>query len=339
MDHLKKISSSPHVRSEDTTAGIMLDVLIALLPASIMGIYNFGLSALILILVCVVGCVGSEWAFESITKRKITVSDLSAAVTGLLLALNLPPTLPWWMALLGCVFAIIIVKQLFGGLGQNFMNPALGARCFLLLSFASAMTHFTYESMGGTTADVASIFSSMTHFHVDAVTTATPLAVLKAGEEVDVFRMFLGSTAGTIGETSTAALLLGGIYLLLRRVIDPRIPVAYIGTFTICIMIYSLCCGRGFDLYFLAAHLCGGGLMLGAIFMATDYVTSPITQTGRWVYGALIGILTFVLRSPWNTAGAAEGVSYSIILANLMVPIIERFTMPKSFGKGAVKHE
>lgn len=317
MENMKKISSSPHVRSEDSTADIMLDVLIALLPTTIMGVYNFGVSAFVLIVVCIAACILSEWAFEFFTKRKVTIGDFSAVVTGLLLALNLPPTLPWWMAVLGSIFAIIIVKQLFGGLGQNFMNPALGARCFLLLSFAQPMTRFTY----------------------DAVTTATPLALLKAGENVDVFRMFMGSTAGTIGETSTAALLIGGVYLLVKRVIDIRIPLGYIGTFSICIMIYALASGRGFDLSFLAAHLCGGGLMLGAIYMATDYVTSPITPNGRWVYAVLLGIFTFVLRSPWNPTTAAEGVSYSIIIANLLVPIIERFTMPKAFGKGAVKHE
>lgn len=317
MEDKKRISSSPHVRSEDSTASIMLDVLIALLPTTIMGVYNFGIHAFILILVCILSCVVSEGAFEFFTKRKLTIGDFSAVVTGLLLALNLPPTLPWWMAVLGSIFAIIIVKQLFGGIGQNFMNPALGARCFLLLSFAQSMTHFTY----------------------DAVTTATPLAMLKAGESVDIVRMFFGSTAGTIGETSAAALLIGGCYLLIKRVIDIRIPLAYIGTFSICIMIYALASGRGFDLTFLAAHLCGGGLMLGAIYMATDYVTSPITSGGRWVYGVLLGILTFVLRSPWNASTATEGVSYSIIIANLLVPIIERFTMPKAFGKGAVKHE
>lgn len=314
---IRKISSSPHVRSEDSTAGIMLDVIIGLLPASIMGVYNFGLPAFIRILICIACCAASEWIFELITKRRITVGDFSAVVTGLLLALNLPPTLPWWQAVLGSIFAIIIVKQLFGGIGQNFMNPALGARCFLLLSFAQTMTHFTY----------------------DAVTTATPLALMKAGEPVNVLQMFLGSTAGTIGETSTAAILIGAAYLLIKRVIDIRIPAAYLGTFSICILIYALVSGRGFDLMYLAAHLCGGGLMLGAVFMATDYVTSPITPVGRLIYGALIGILTFVLRSPWNPTTSAEGVSYSIIIANLLVPIIERFTMPRSFGKGAVKHE
>ncbi len=317
MEQTKKISSSPHVRSEDTTADIMLDVLIGLVPATIMGIYNFGVSAFLLVVICIASCVLSEWAFEFFTKRKLTIGDFSAVVTGLLLALNLPPTLPWWMAVLGSVFAIIVVKQLFGGIGQNFMNPALGARCFLLLSFTQAMTNFTY----------------------DAVTTATPLALLKAGEQVDLFRMFMGSTAGTIGETSAAALLIGGVYLLVKRVIDFRIPLSYIGMFSICILIYSLASGRGFDLTYLAAHLTGGGLMLGAIFMATDYVTSPITPKGRWLYGAFIGVLTFVLRSPWNASTATEGVSYSIIIANLLVPVIERFTMPKSFGKGAVKHE
>lgn len=317
MAELKRISSSPHVRHEDSTAGIMLDVLIALLPTTIMGIYNFGISAFILILVCIAACVCSELAFQYFTKRRITIGDFSAVVTGLLLALNLPASLPWWMAVLGSIFAIIIVKQLFGGIGQNFMNPALAARCFLLLSFAKAMTNFTY----------------------DAVTTATPLALLKAGEQVDVLRMFMGSTAGTIGETSTAALLIGGAYLLFRRVIDIRIPLSYIGSFAICILIYALAAGRGWDWSYVAAQLCGGGLMLGAIFMATDYVTSPITPKGRWVYGVILGVLTFVLRSPWNSSLAAEGVSYSILCGNLLVPIIERFTAPKAFGKGAVKHE
>lgn len=317
MANLKSISSSPHVRHEDSTASIMLDVLIALLPTSIMGIWNFGISAFLLIMICVVACVGTEWAFQYFTKRTLTIGDFSAVVTGLLLALNLPPSLPWWMAVLGSIFAILVVKQLFGGIGQNFMNPALAARCFLLLSFTKAMTTFTY----------------------DAVTTATPLALLKSGESVDVFRMFMGSTAGTIGETSAAALLIGGAYLLFKRVIDIRIPLTYIGSFAICILIYAFASGRGFDLSFLAAHLCGGGLMLGAFFMATDYVTSPITPKGRLVYGVILGILTFVLRSPWNPTLAAEGVSYSILCGNLLVPIIERFTAPKSFGKGAAQHE
>ncbi len=317
MTELKKISSSPHVRHEDSTTGIMLDVIIALLPAAIMGIYNFGISAFILILVCIASCVASEWAFQYFMKRRVTISDCSAIVTGLLLALNLPASLPWWMAVLGSVFAIVLVKQLFGGIGQNFMNPALAARCFLLLSFAKPMTTFVY----------------------DAVTTATPLAVLKAGGQVDVLRMFMGSTAGTIGETSAAALLIGGAYLLFRRVIDIRIPAAYIGTFTICIAIYAMASGRGLDIAFITAHLCGGGLMLGAIFMATDYVTSPITAKGRLIYGVLLGLLTFILRSPWNPATAAEGVSYSILCGNLLVPVIERFTAPKAFGKGAEKHE
>lgn len=317
MDTKKGISSSPHIRHEDSTSGIMLDVIIALLPTTIMGIYNFKLRAVLLIVVCVLTCVLSEGLFEYLMKRKVTIGDFSAVVTGLLLALNLPSTLPWWMAMLGSVFAIIVVKQLFGGIGQNFVNPALAARCFLLLSFAKPMTNFVY----------------------DAMTTATPLAVLKTGGEVSLLRMFMGSTAGTIGETSAVAILLGGAYLIFRRGIDIRIPLTYIGSFSVCILIYALASGRGFDLRFLAAHLCGGGLMLGAFFMATDYVTSPITAKGRLVYGVLLGILTFVLRSPWNTTTAAEGVSYSILCGNLLVPIIERFTAEKSFGKGAVKHE
>ncbi len=317
MTELKKISSSPHVRQEDSTASIMLDVVIALLPASIMGVSNFGISAFLLIVICIASCVAAEWAFEYFTKRKITIGDFSAVVTGLLLALNLSPSLPWWMAVVGSIFAIIVVKQLFGGIGQNFMNPALAARCFLLLSFAKPMTNFTY----------------------DAVTTATPLALLKAGESVNILQMFMGNTAGTIGETSTAALLLGCAYLLFKRIIDIRIPLSYIGSFSVCMLIYTLASGRGLDWTFLLAHLCGGGLMLGAIFMATDYVTSPITTKGRWIYGVILGILTFVLRSPWNPTTAAEGVSYSILCGNLLVPIIERFTAPKAFGKGAEQHE
>lgn len=214
------------------------------------------------------------------------------------------------MAILGSAFAIIIVKQLFGGLGQNFMNPALGARCFLLISFAGKMTTFTY----------------------DGVTTATPLAILKSGGTVDVLDMFIGRIAGTIGETSAICLLIGGLYLIIRKVISPIIPLVYIGTFSVFIFLYSLASGMGFEPLYLAAHLCGGGLMLGAFFMATDYVTSPITKKGKVVFGIILGLLTFLFRI---YGGSAEGVSYAIIISNLLVPLIERFTQPKSFGKGA----
>lgn len=314
MSDLRKISSSPHVRSELTTGGIMLDVVIALFPASIVGVYNFGYRAFIMILITIASCVSFEWLFQKWTGRRSTVGDFSAVVTGLLLALNLPADVPYWMPVLGGAFAIIIVKQLFGGIGQNFMNPALGARCFLLLSFTGQMTTFTY----------------------DAVTTATPLAVIKDGGTVDLFRMFIGSTAGTIGETSAAALLIGFLYLLVRRIISPRIPLAYVGSFGVLILIYALATGMADPWYFLAAELCGGGLMLGAVFMATDYVTSPVTPNGRIVFGILLGILTFAFRM---FGASAEGVSYAIIIGNLFVPLIERFTVPKSFGKGAEVHE
>ena len=313
MSELYNISSSPHIRAKDTSAKIMLYVIIALLPASIFGVYNFGLRALLLIAVCIATCVASEWIFEKIVHKKSTITDFSAVLTGLLLALNLPYTLPIWQAVLGSVFAIVIVKMLFGGLGQNFMNPALGARCFLLVSFASTMTSFTY----------------------DGVTGATPLALMRNGESVDTMKMFLGTTAGTIGETSVIALLIGAVFLLLMGVIDLRIPGSYLITFVVFLLIFS---GKGFDVNYIAAQLCGGGLMLGAFFMATDYVTSPITPSGKIIYGILFGILTGLFR----LFGAnAEGVSFAIILGNLLVPIIEKHTIPKAFGvkKEGKKHE
>lgn len=314
MDYTMKISSSPHIRDKETTTNIMGQVIVALMPATIFGVYNFGMDALITILITVLSCVVFEAGYQRLFGLKVTVKDLSAVLTGLLLALNLPPEVPFWLPIIGSFFAIIVVKQLFGGLGQNFMNPALGARCFLLISFTGRMTTFTY----------------------DAVTTATPLAELKAGESVDVLSMAIGTIPGTIGETSAIALIIGGLFLLFRGIINYRIPVFYIGSFMIFIMIYALATGRGLDVTFLLAHLFGGGLMLGAFFMATDYVTSPITPMGRVVFGVLLGLLTFLFRV---YGGSAEGVSYAIIIGNLLVPLIERVTVPKSFGKGAVKHE
>ncbi len=313
MSDLYNVSSSSHIRAKDTSSKIMLYVVSGLLPATIFGIWNFGLNALLLILVCVATCVASEWAFEKLIHKKSTVNDFSAVVTGLLLALNLPHTLPIWQAVLGSVFAIVIVKMLFGGLGQNFMNPALGARCFLLVSFAGTMTSYTY----------------------DGVTGATPLALLKNGEAVDTMKMLLGTTAGTIGETSVIAVLLGAIFLILMGVIDLTIPASYIVSFGVFVMLFG---GHGFDLTYLTAHLCGGGLMLGAFFMATDYVTSPITPMGKVAYGILLGLLTGLFR----IFGAnAEGVSFAIILGNLLVPIIEKFTIPRAFGqkKEVKQHE
>ncbi|MEF9945948.1 MAG: RnfABCDGE type electron transport complex subunit D [Lachnospiraceae bacterium] len=303
------VSASPHVRSKVTTSNIMLMVLIALLPATIFGVYNFGFQALIVVLVTTGTAVLTEFVYEKLMHKKITIKDYSAAVTGLLLGLNLPPTAPWWMAALGSIFAILIVKQLFGGIGQNFMNPALGARCFLLISFTGRMTTFVYDGVSG----------------------ATPLAQLKAGESVDTMRMLLGNIAGTIGETSVIAIMMGAIFLLLVGVIDLRIPGTYIVTFVIFIIIFG---GHGLDAQYITAHLCGGGLMLGAWFMATDYVTSPITKRGQLLYGVCLGIFTGLFRL---FGGSAEGVSYAIIISNLLVPLIEKVTLPKPFGKGGEK--
>lgn len=310
MDNLNlKVSASPHVRSKDNTSDIMFDVVLALVPATAFGLYLHGWYAALLVAVCIGSCVGFEALYQACMHKKVTVGDFSAVVTGLLLAMNLSPEFPIWMAILGSAFAIIVVKQLFGGLGQNFMNPALGARCFLLIAFSRYMTAFVY----------------------DGVSTATPLAILKNGGSVNIKDMFLGYTAGTIGETSTAALLIGAVYLLIKRVISPKIPLIYIGTFAVCIAIYAVT--KNYNVAeFVAAHICGGGLMLGAWFMATDYVTSPITSKGKVVYAVMLGLLTFVLRI---FGGSAEGVSYAIIISNLFVPLIERVTVPKAFGEGA----
>lgn len=306
MSEQLKVSSNPHIRAKDTTSRIMLYVIIALLPATGFGIYNFGLHALMLIVVTIASTVLTEFIYEKCMKKKVTVGDLSAVVTGLLLALNLPPRAPWWIGVMGGVFAILVVKMLFGGLGQNFMNPALGARCFLLISFTSIMTNF----------------------ETDTYTGATPLALLKQGESVNVMDMVIGRTSGTIGETSMIALVIGACILILLGVIDLRVPGSYIVTFVIFITIFG---GHGFDPQYISAHLAGGGLMLGAFFMATDYVTRPITKKGQYVFGIFLGIMTGIFRL---FGPSAEGVSYAIILGNLLVPLIEKVTMPKAFGKG-----
>ncbi len=315
-EQLFHVSANPHVRDKATTHSIMLDVIIALLPATIFGFWNFGVNAIINTVLCVATCVAAEYAWQHFMHKKVTVMDMSAALTGLLLAMNLPANVPFWIPVIGGLFAIIVVKQVFGGLGQNFMNPALGARCFLLISFAGIMTNFTCNGFGTT---------------FDGATSATPLAALKAGEVVDLKAMFLGTTAGTIGETSALLLILGGVYLIAKRIISWRIPVCYIVTLGLFVLLFG---GHGFDMTYLAMQLCGGGLMLGAFFMATDYVTSPITPNGQIVFGILLGIFTGIFRL---FSGSAEGVSYAIIFCNLLVPIIERFTTPTAFGKGGKK--
>lgn len=318
MSELLHVSSSPHIRSKVKTSNLMLMVVIALMPATLFGIYNFGPHALMVILVSVATCVLAEYAYQHFMKLPVTIGDYSAVITGLLLALNLPANATWWMPVIGGLFSIIIVKQLFGGLGQNFMNPALAGRCFLLISFTGRMTDFTVP---------ANAWGNI----VDTVSGATPLAELKAGGSVDVMSMFLGNTQGTIGETSVIAILIGAGFLLAMKVIDLRIPLTYIASFAVFVLLFG---GHGLDMYYLAAHLCGGGLMLGAWFMATDYVTTPITKNGQIVYGICLGVFTGLFRI---FGGSAEGVSYAIIFCNLLVPIIERFTIPKAFGKGGKK--
>ncbi|MCR5233228.1 MAG: RnfABCDGE type electron transport complex subunit D [Lachnospiraceae bacterium] len=306
MSDLYNVSSGPHVRSSDTTGKIMGIVLLALIPASGYGIYHFGINAAVIIVVSILACVLTELVYELLMKQKVTVTDLSAAVTGLLLALNMPPTAPWWLPVIGGVFAILFVKMLFGGLGQNFMNPALGGRCFLVICFAARMTNFNYDGM----------------------TSATPLAMLRAGEAIDVRSMIIGNIAGTIGETSVIAIVLGACIMLALGVIDLRIPATYLISFTIFMGLFA---GHGWDVNYLLAQLAGGGLMLGAFFMATDYATSPITGNGKIVYGIALGIMTGIFRC---FSSSAEGVSFAIVFCNLLVPIIETLTLPKCFGKG-----
>ncbi|MBO4904803.1 MAG: RnfABCDGE type electron transport complex subunit D [Lachnospiraceae bacterium] len=304
-DHIN-VSASPHVRSRMSTSRIMFYVIISLLPATAYGIYQFGFNSALLVAVSIATSVVTELLYELIVKRPVTVSDLSAVVTGLLIAINLPPSATWWMAVIGSVFAILVVKMLFGGLGQNFMNPALAGRCFLVICFAARMTSFTY----------------------DGVTTATPLAIIRDGGAVNIMDMFIGRIPGTIGEVSSVALLAGAVFLLVTGIIDFRIPCAYLVSF---VLFMGLFAGHGWDITYLAAQICGGGLLLGAFYMATDYVTSPITKPGRLIFGVCCGLLTGLFRS---FSSSAEGVSYAIIISNLLVPLIEKITIPKCFGKG-----
>ena len=312
MERLLHVSSSPHVRDTVTTKNIMYDVLIAMIPAAAFGVYQFGFNALLVIILTMAACVLSEYIFEKAMKRPITIADGSALVTGMILALNMPPEIPVWVPVLGGVFAIIVVKQLYGGLGQNFMNPALAARCFLLISFAGMMNDFSSASLG-----------------FDSVSGATPLAMLRSGETVDLAALVIGRIPGTIGEVSVLALLIGAVYMLVKKVISPRIPLIYIGTAAVFLFLLG-----GFDPYYVICEVCSGGLIFGAFFMATDYVTSPITPKGQIVYGVILGLLTGIFRL-WGAS--PEGVSYAIILSNLLVPMIERVTLPKAFGKEGKK--
>ena len=301
------VSVSPHIREQSTTRSIMRDVAIALIPTLAFGVFRFGIGALKTIALCVAVCIACEALFEVIAKKPVTVFDNRALVTGLNRALNLPPTAPWWMPIIGGAFAIIVVKMLFGGIGQNFMNPALAARCFLLISFTRRMTDFA----------------------VDGVSSATPLALLKAGEKTDLLTLFLGYHDGCIGEISSLAILIGGSYLIVKKIISVRIPAVYIGSTVLFIFIINLISGGDISPAYLLGHVLSGGLLAGAFFMATDYVTSPITAKGQIVYGVILGLLTALFRC---IGSSAEGVSYAIIISNLLVPIIEKVTVSRPFG-------
>ena len=321
MSDLYQVSVSPHVRSGITTRKIMGAVVVALLPSALLGIYNFGFYALLILLVAIASAVFAEYLYERLMKKPVTIGDLSAVVTGLLVGMNMPPSAPWWVPCIGSAFAIIFVKMLFGGLGQNFMNPALAGRCFLLISFSSQMSTFTAGSGFSKLVTVPA--------GVDAISGATPLAYLKAGQHFDLSALFAGNTLGVIGETSAAALLLGGIFLAAVKIIDARIPLAYLGSFAVLVLITAAARGISSPLLYTAEELCAGGLMLGAWFMATDYVTSPITKSGRLIYGLLLGFLTWVFRM---IGKGSEGVSYAIIFINCLVPMIEHYTRPRALG-------
>lgn len=301
----KNVSSNPHIRDHMSTGKIMAVVILALLPTTAYGVFHFGIKALVIILLSVLSSILFEWLFCKLIKKESTIRDNSCVVTGLLLALNLPVSVPWWIPIIGSFFAIVIVKMIFGGLGKNFMNPALGARCFLVISFPKLMTDFSYDAFSG----------------------PTPLAQLKSGSmSVKITDMIIGNTAGTIGETSMLAIVIGACIMIMLGVIDLYVSGTYILSFAVFILAFA---GRGFDMPFLCAHLAGGGLMLGAFFMATDYVTRPVSKKGQIIYGIFLGFMTAIFRifSP-----SAEGVSFAIIIGNLLVPVIERFTVPTPFG-------
>ena len=309
------VSGTPHVRSKESIQSIMRDVLIALAPATAAGIYYFGIPALILIIAAIASAVFFEWLYQKITKKPITISDLSAVVTGLLLAMNLPAAAPVWVAIVGSAFAIIFGKQLFGGLGQNFINPALAGRAFLLASYPTEMT--TWSVPNG--LEVA-----------DAATYATPLAQLKAGYlDASLGELMLGQCGGTIGETCAIALIIGGVYLLYKHVISWKIPVIYIATVAILFAVV----GRHIEdvgvIRMPLQEIMAGGVMLGGIFMATDYASSPVTPKGQIIFAVGAGLITYLIRT---FGGYPEGVSYSILIMNCCVPLIERFTEPTIFG-------
>lgn len=323
MENKLIVSSSPHVRTNKDTSYIMKQVVIALLPATLAALFFFRLSALNVIFFCVTGSVGAEFVCQKISKQESTIGDFSAVVTGLLLAFNVPASLPWWMCLLGAAFAIIVVKMVFGGIGNNFVNPALAARAFLLASFPVAMTLWTRTGVNWISSG-----------NIDAYTTATPLSFLKAGSNgvssladsgISISNMLIGNIGGCIGETSAVLIILGGLYLMYKGIINYVIPTFYICTVAILMFILG-----GFNFTFVIYELLAGGLMLGAFFMLTDYTTSPMTKKGQIIYAVLAGLITTVIRL---YGGYPEGVSYSILLVNIMTPLIDKYTKTKVFGE------
>ena len=323
MENKLIVSSSPHVRTNKDTSYIMKQVVIALLPATLAALFFFRLSAINVIFFCVTGSVGAEFVCQKISKQESTIGDFSAVVTGLLLAFNVPASLPWWMCLLGAAFAIIVVKMVFGGIGNNFVNPALAARAFLLASFPVAMTLWTRTGVNWVSSG-----------NIDAYTTATPLSFLKAGSNgvssladsgISISNMLIGNIGGCIGETSAVLIILGGLYLMYKGIINYVIPTFYICTVAILMFILG-----GFNFTFVIYELLAGGLMLGAFFMLTDYTTSPMTKKGQIIYAVLAGLITTVIRL---YGGYPEGVSYSILLVNIMTPLIDKYTKTKVFGE------
>ena len=311
MEERLFVSSSPHIRDENTIQKIMLDVIIALLPATLGALYYFRINGAKIIILSVLTAVASEAVFQKIRKQPITINDLSAVVTGLLLAFNMPASAPWWIPVLGAVIAIVVVKQFFGGIGHNFMNPALAARIMLMVSYTGHMTNWIEPG-------------------VDAISTATPLSFVKGLAEVPdnapkLFDMLIGNIGGSLGETSAILLILGGIYLVYRGVISIQVPAVYIAT----VAVFTLIFGQ-FNVYFMVYHLLAGGLMLGAIFMATDYASAPVTPMGRIIFAFGCGVLTSIFRL---YGGYPEGVGFSILLMNIAAPLIEKYTSPRVFGE------
>ncbi|XVE30817.1 RnfABCDGE type electron transport complex subunit D [Wukongibacter baidiensis] len=307
-------SSSPHIRSSETISSVMRDVVIALLPATLAGIYYFRLGAVKVILFAVLAAIVTEAGIQKLRKQEVSINDWSAVVTGLLVAFNIPASAPWWIPIIGSIFAIAVVKQMFGGLGHNFMNPALAARAMLLASWPVEMTSWVKPG-------------------ADAVTTATPLALINSADTVSsateqlpsLFKLLIGNTGGCIGETSALALIIGGVYLVYRGVITPRIPVIYIAT--VAVMTFVL---GGWDPYFMIYQVLAGGLMIGAIYMATDYSSSPVTPKGQIIFALGCGLITSIIRL---YGGYPEGVSYSILLMNVASPLIDKYTSPRVFGE------